>query len=739
MLLVDKESPVVSRKLTLGTLASYIAALSSTVPSARLITCTAPLLCDDTSAMDLTADRTLSITGPNIKTINVACTGAGAADTAARDAALTSLQALNGGVLHFSGACSFTTRLVNDPASGTTSAIMLEGDGRINTSLTFSACTGGVDCILLGCESGIGSGRCDGSGMRNMSVFGPSDKTLIHLKGLQAPLLSNVYTVGGDISLWVEESRYGPIENDYFWNPTTSAIKITGELFASNWYKHIEISTAGSAGSAISYIKAGVSDAGGVYLDHVVVNGTWAGSGMLFQATTANNVFVFINHSAIDGNFASDGVKFVKVIKGYVTDSHITNQASATGASALTLDASSAITLLGSQLNGSTGTGGSDLSLKNSVSQVVVDTTRLVGNQQALRVDGTTHDIDLRPSSYLSSTFTNDATKLVPSTSIRFSTPPTFYTGSTTKSMLGMIDPAGSLAQYQDVDSSGVFHIYANNGSTALVTLTQTGDVSFVGKAGIGTTSADSPLTVTANVSALPTPISGTLVHLANADSTATRATFQAFGSSASIDGMRADGTAASMSGIGGSTEVIIALAAFGHDTTGITSSARANLQLLTDGVWSGSSTPTAFRVNTTPSGATASRVGLIVDNAGHMACGAAAPTVSCTGTGTSPASPTIDSGGTDCKFTITMNTGTGSPSSTGTCTVTFGSAYAANKPIMVCMLVDGASAWGNESVVRMSAQSLTAPVLSWTNEASGSLTGLTTSTNYKISCIALQ
>jgi adhesin HecA-like repeat protein len=109
---------------------------------------------------------------------------------------------------------------------------------------------------------------------------------------------------------------------------------------------------------------------------------------------------------------------------------------------------------------------------------------------------------------------------------------------------------------------------------------------------------------------------------------------------------------------------------------------------------------------------------------------------VACTGTGTSPTAPTI--AGADKWFTITMSTGTGSPGSTGTCTVTFANAYVANLtafPVLVCTLQDGASAWSNEAVIRVSTKSLTAPVLTWTNEASGVLTGLAVSSSYQISC----
>ena len=71
----------------------------------------------------------------------------------------------------------------------------------------------------------------------------------------------------------------------------------------------------------------------------------------------------------------------------------------------------------------------------------------------------------------------------------------------------------------------------------------------------------------------------------------------------------------------------------------------------------------------------------------------------------------------------------TGSPGSTGTCTVTFGSAYASN-PVIVCMLVKGATAWGTTATIQLTTQSSSAPVLTWANPS-----GLATSTSYKFSC----
>jgi len=111
-------------------------------------------------------------------------------------------------------------------------------------------------------------------------------------------------------------------------------------------------------------------------------------------------------------------------------------------------------------------------------------------------------------------------------------------------------------------------------------------------------------------------------------------------------------------------------------------------------------------------------------------------PTIACTGTGTSPSAPTI--AGTDLAYVVTINTGTGTPGSTGTCTVTFGTAYTTNAPPTVCMLVKGASTWGNGATIQETTESTSAPVFTWTNLVGGIATALTVSTSYKFSCISI-
>lgn len=122
----------------------------------------------------------------------------------------------------------------------------------------------------------------------------------------------------------------------------------------------------------------------------------------------------------------------------------------------------------------------------------------------------------------------------------------------------------------------------------------------------------------------------------------------------------------------------------------------------------------------------------LRIDSAGHIIHKmAASPTASCTGAGSGSS---VSVTGTDNAFIATITTGT-SPSGVGTCTVTFASAFT-NPPVMSCMLVAGATAWAAASVIHVTTESTTAPVLSWRHAPSGSTSILTAATTYKFSCV---
>lgn len=110
-------------------------------------------------------------------------------------------------------------------------------------------------------------------------------------------------------------------------------------------------------------------------------------------------------------------------------------------------------------------------------------------------------------------------------------------------------------------------------------------------------------------------------------------------------------------------------------------------------------------------------------------------PTVSQTGAGSGGSvGVAVETGSTDHAGTITITTGNASVGSTGTVTLTFNQAYTGNNPVIVLTLVNGATAWGALATAKVSTQSLSAPVITWTNSATGAAVALTANTTYKIS-----
>lgn len=112
------------------------------------------------------------------------------------------------------------------------------------------------------------------------------------------------------------------------------------------------------------------------------------------------------------------------------------------------------------------------------------------------------------------------------------------------------------------------------------------------------------------------------------------------------------------------------------------------------------------------------------------------APTCTFTTGGGSTPSCAMVSGSTNEKGTIIASTGTGSPGTTGTVTLTFAGTFtgpAGAAPACTFNIDNSGTAWANESGVQINTQSTTAPVVAWYNLASGTLTALTTSSPYRI------
>lgn len=119
------------------------------------------------------------------------------------------------------------------------------------------------------------------------------------------------------------------------------------------------------------------------------------------------------------------------------------------------------------------------------------------------------------------------------------------------------------------------------------------------------------------------------------------------------------------------------------------------------------------------------------------LAVGTAPTCTFSTGGGTGP-SCALETGSTDLAGTMTLTTGSGSPGSTGTITLTFNNAMGVNSPVCLASLTAGATDWQVNSTVRVTTQSTTAPVFSWASASATAAVALTASTNYKISYVCI-
>jgi hypothetical protein len=402
-------------------------------------------------------------------------------DATAVDAAVAAAVAAGGGVVLFpAGRYLYSgTGVVCAPSSGSAGSVVLRGEGPLSSQLLFSSVSN-ADCIKLSPQSSMGSGLNEGCGIASLYVTGPSGKNLIVMENAENFLIDNLWTESGAVALTVKESRMGVVRASVLRGWAGTGLKIVGESFAANFYSHLNIQSTSATGAAIDYTKTTVSDAGGVYFDHVVVNA--AGSnGFLFSCTTAQDLFIFMTGCAVDGAFPGPAVKAVRVGNLNVANCHLLNGTS--GGVAVELDACSNLVFSGGRTY-STGSGAADLSLKNACSYLTVVGTALTGPVQSLKVDSTTHtNCDFRPSLSQATTYCNDFTKIFASGNRgRLSTPPHVLTDSSggKAGAFGLLnDGSGTPAKYLRTGASGQLEIVDSAFTSVLASLADNGAWTF--------------------------------------------------------------------------------------------------------------------------------------------------------------------------------------------------------------------------------------------------------------------
>ena len=348
----------------------------------------------------------------NVRSAPYNATGDGVTnDATAINSAVTAAQSAGGGVVYFpAGHYIYNgAGIVNDPATNVTQHLFLVGDGRGASILDFTACSNS-QCVLLDNQNAVGSGRNDGSGVRDLTLIAPSGKPALVIADLENWIVSSVNIYGGTIALTVKESRKGTVENCVLQAFSVDGIKITGESFASNVYKDITISSAASStGAGVRYDRTGTADSGGATFVNVGINS--ANVGFQFTGTSLHDAFLFLRGCVVDGALDDDGFKLVKVRNVVLLDCWSVVQQS--NKAAVRIDGCDYVTLLGGSFYAGGGGTAADLSFANTCANVAVAESRLTGPTLAVRVDSTTQGVDLRPATVAAS-LTNDATKLSP-------------------------------------------------------------------------------------------------------------------------------------------------------------------------------------------------------------------------------------------------------------------------------------------------------------------------------------
>lgn len=196
---------------------------------------------------------------------------------------------------------------------------------------------------------------------------------------------------------------------------------------------------------------------------------------------------------------------------------------------------------------------------------------------------------------------------------------------------------AAASAAYDKANSANYYTYLVDANTTAAfakanAALPNTSGISFngnlnfpTGNVGIGTASPTSKLTV-ANNSTIPTPISGTLLHVVQSDSgPQSRILLDSFSSAPNFTFRRSQGTAASPSAITAGSS-IVSMTSFGYGTTGYSNASRASIISYAEEDWTDTAHGTYWLFSTTPIGSITSTEKMRITANGNIGIGISSP-----------------------------------------------------------------------------------------------------------------
>ncbi|HUZ33442.1 MAG TPA: hypothetical protein VMV19_15255, partial [Xanthobacteraceae bacterium] len=131
-----------------------------------------------------------------------------------------------------------------------------------------------------------------------------------------------------------------------------------------------------------------------------------------------------------------------------------------------------------------------------------------------------------------------------------------------------------------------------------------TGNLTVGGSIGIGTAAPTAPLTITTQTAALPTPVTGTQIHLIASNSAQSNIQWNAYASSGNFYFYRADGGLGTEAALAAG-ETIGAIGWRGYNGSAYATVSNAQILVATAGAWSGTNTGTILELQATPTGST--------------------------------------------------------------------------------------------------------------------------------------
>ena len=190
-------------------------------------------------------------------------------------------------------------------------------------------------------------------------------------------------------------------------------------------------------------------------------------------------------------------------------------------------------------------------------------------------------------------------------------------------------------------------------------TLAGPGNLTVSGNLGVGTTAHDSKLVVSLNLSSSPGTLSAnTNVHIIGANTSNSRFLMDSFGGQVAIQGRRANGTAASPSGLV-TDDVIGTLGFTGYGATDYVSASKVFISAYASEDWTDTTCGTHLTISTTNNTSSTPVERVRVTNAGFVGFGTSIPTAIIDAVGTiRSTAQTVPSSGAGLELIYTSNIG---------------------------------------------------------------------------------